>query len=90
MARLGQHPRLAHLVLKGRELGQGKVAALLAAILGERDFLRLPPGQRDVDLRHRVDIALERQARRRAAADPGAGAPADAARRRATSRPTCR
>ncbi len=58
MARLGQHPRLAHLVLKGRELGQGKVAALLAAILGERDFLRLPPGQRDVDLRHRVDIAL--------------------------------
>ncbi len=58
MARLGQHPRLAHLVLKGRELGQGKVAALLAAILGERDFLRLPKGERDVDLRHRVDIAL--------------------------------
>ncbi|MBS0219408.1 MAG: ATP-dependent helicase HrpB [Proteobacteria bacterium] len=70
MARLGQHPRLAHLVLKGRELKQGRVAALLAAILSERDFLRLPPqllspptatkqrGQRDVDLRHRVDIAL--------------------------------
>jgi ATP-dependent helicase HrpB len=58
MARLGQHPRLAHLVLKGRELGQGRVAALLVAILSERDFLRLPPGQRDVDLRHRVDIAL--------------------------------
>jgi ATP-dependent helicase HrpB len=58
MVRLGQHPRIAHLVLKGRELGQGKVAALLAAILGERDFLRLPPGQRDADLRHRVDIAL--------------------------------
>jgi ATP-dependent helicase HrpB len=58
MARLGQHPRLAHLVLKGRELGQGRIAALLAAILSERDFLRLPPNQRDVDLRHRVDIAL--------------------------------
>jgi ATP-dependent helicase HrpB len=58
MARLAQHPRLAHLVLKGRELSQGKVAALLAAILSERDFLRLPPGQRDADLRHRVDIAL--------------------------------
>jgi ATP-dependent helicase HrpB len=58
MARLGQHPRLAHLVLKGRDLGQGRIAALLAAILGERDFLRLPAGQRDVDLRHRVDIAL--------------------------------
>ncbi|TAJ84115.1 ATP-dependent helicase HrpB [Reyranella sp.] len=58
MVRLGQHPRLAHLVLKGREMGQGRVAALLAAILSERDFLRLPPGQRDADLRHRVDIAL--------------------------------
>jgi len=58
MARLGQHPRLAHLVLKGRDLRQGRVAALLAAILSERDFLRLPPGQRDVDLRHRIDIAL--------------------------------
>jgi ATP-dependent helicase HrpB len=33
------------------------MAALLAAILGERDFLRLPTGQRDVDLRHRVEIA---------------------------------
>lgn len=54
MVRLGQHPRLAHLVLKGRELKQGRVAALIAAILGERDFLR----ERDVDLRHRVDIAL--------------------------------
>ena len=64
MARLGQHPRLAHLVLKGRELGQGKVAALLVAILGERDFLRLPPGHRDVDLRHRVDIALSGKAPR--------------------------
>src|SRR5262245_25754452 len=43
MVGLGQHPRLAHLVLKGRDLKQGKVAALIAAILGERDFLRLPP-----------------------------------------------
>ena len=64
MARIGQHPRLAHLVLKGREMGQGRVAALLTAILGERDFLRLPPGQRDVDLRHRVDIALSGKAPR--------------------------
>ncbi|HMB79082.1 MAG TPA: ATP-dependent helicase HrpB, partial [Vicinamibacterales bacterium] len=64
MVKLGQHPRLAHLVLKGRELGQGRVAALLAAILSERDFLRLPPGQRDADLRHRVDIALSGKAPR--------------------------
>src|SRR5690242_12462118 len=67
MVRLGQHPRLAHLVLKGRDLKQGRVAALLAAILSERDFLRLPPGQRDVDLRHRVDIALSGKAPRQIA-----------------------
>ena len=67
MVRLGQHPRLAHLVLKGRELGQGRVAALLAAILNERDFLRLPPGQRDVDLRHRLDLALAGKAPRQIA-----------------------
>lgn len=60
MVRLGQHPRLAHLVVKGRELKQGKVAALIAAILGERDFLR----ERDVDLRHRVDLALSGRAPR--------------------------
>ncbi|HLG47963.1 MAG TPA: ATP-dependent helicase HrpB [Reyranella sp.] len=60
MVRLGQHPRLAHLVLKGRALKQGKVAALIAAILGERDFLR----ERDVDLRHRVDLALNGRAPR--------------------------
>ncbi len=64
MVKLGQHPRLAHLVLKGREMGQGRVAALLAATLSERDFLRLPPGQRDADLRHRVDIALSGKAPR--------------------------
>src|SRR6185369_17279022 len=28
------------------------------------DFLRLPPGQRDVDLRHRVDLALAGKAPR--------------------------
>ena len=60
MVRLGQHPRLAHLVLEGRALKQGKVAALIAAILGERDFLR----ERDVDLRHRVDMALNGRAPR--------------------------
>jgi ATP-dependent helicase HrpB len=64
MAKVGLHPRLAHLVLKGRELGHGRVAALLAAIVSERDFLRLPPGQRDVDLRHRVDLALQGKAPR--------------------------
>ena len=82
MARLGQHPRLAHLVLKGRELKQGRVAALIAAILGERDFLR----ERDVDLRHRVDIALSGRAPRLIQEAARRLTPA----RRATRRPTRR
>ncbi|MGM0571281.1 ATP-dependent helicase HrpB [Marinobacter sp.] len=36
---LGIHPRLAHMVLKGRELGYPKTAARLAALLEERDLL---------------------------------------------------
>lgn len=36
---LGIHPRLAHMVLRGRGLGYPKTAAYLAALLGERDLL---------------------------------------------------
>ncbi|SFR65898.1 ATP-dependent helicase HrpB [Marinobacter daqiaonensis] len=36
---LGIHPRLAHMVLKGRKLGYPRTAARLAALLGERDPL---------------------------------------------------
>ncbi len=33
------HPRLAHMLLRGRELGWGRLAADLAALLSERDIL---------------------------------------------------
>jgi ATP-dependent helicase HrpB len=47
-------PRLAHMVLKAAEHGQGRRAARIAALLSERGL-----GGRDADLRHRLD-ALER------------------------------
>ena len=49
IARLGVHPRIAHMILKGAELGSPLQACRLGAILSERDVLR---GQtdRDVDL----------------------------------------
>lgn len=53
MAALGIHPRLAHMLLRGRALGLGALAADIAALLGERDILR---GARDADLRHRLDL----------------------------------
>jgi ATP-dependent helicase HrpB len=56
LAALGAHPRLAHMLVKGRELGVPRLACDLAAILSERDLLRAAPGARDVDLRLRVAV----------------------------------
>ncbi|MDE1147651.1 MAG: ATP-dependent helicase HrpB [Azospirillaceae bacterium] len=54
MATLGMHPRLAHMVLVGMEMGLGAAAAHLAGLLGERDPLR--GISRDADLRRRLDL----------------------------------
>ena len=54
LARIGAHPRLAHLLVKARTLGAPRLGADLAAILSERDILRAAFGARDVDLRLRV------------------------------------
>jgi ATP-dependent helicase HrpB len=54
LASVGAHPRLAHMLVKGREVGAARLACDLAAILSERDILRAIPGARDVDLRLRV------------------------------------
>ena len=56
LAALGAHPRLAHMLAKGRDLGVPRLACDLAAILSERDLLRAAPGARDVDLRLRVSV----------------------------------
>ena len=40
LAELPTHPRLAHLLRRGVELGQGSLAADIAALLEERDLLR--------------------------------------------------
>lgn len=53
MAGVGAHPRLAHMLIKARELGAARLACDLAAILSERDVLRAERGARDVDLRLR-------------------------------------
>ncbi|HKS13482.1 MAG TPA: ATP-dependent helicase HrpB [Pseudomonas sp.] len=40
MAELPAHPRIAHLLLRGQDLGLGDMACDVAALLGERDILR--------------------------------------------------
>lgn len=61
MAAFGAHPRLAHLMLRARAMGAASAAraAVLAAILDERDILRGDGRAPPVDLRLRVD-AVER------------------------------
>lgn len=40
MAEVPAHPRIAHLLIRGNELGLGSLASYVAALLGERDILR--------------------------------------------------
>ena len=54
MAELGVHPRTAHMLLRGVELGHGRLAAELAAVLGDRDPLRGAP-EAGTDLRVRIE-----------------------------------
>lgn len=56
MARLSVHPRLAHMLLRGFDLGGLTLAADLAALLSERDLLRGAGGARDADVRSRIDV----------------------------------
>lgn len=61
LERLPLHPRLAHMVVRGSELGHGALACELAALLEERDVVRSRPGEGDVDLRARVAALRDRR-----------------------------
>ena len=50
------HPRLGHMFLKGREMGAGTEAALIAALLGERDILRTGGTRPEADLAARLRL----------------------------------
>jgi ATP-dependent helicase HrpB len=56
MAELGMHPRLAHMVLKSQLMGLGGLACEIAALLSERDILKLA----DSDLRLRLELLHSR------------------------------
>jgi ATP-dependent RNA helicase HrpB len=59
MANLPLHPRLSHMVLKALADERGGLACDLAALLSERDIVRFGPGDRDADLRLRMDILAQ-------------------------------
>ena len=64
MAELPVHPRLARLLLRGKELGREGVAAVVAALLSERDIFHYGPGERapvcESDLVERYEAMTER------------------------------
>jgi len=80
MARLPVHPRLARLLLEGHRLGHPREAALLAALLAERDpFPRTPRGagprrSSRSDLLDRLDALEAFERRDRSGPDLNAGA----------------
>ena len=58
--RFGVHPRFAHMVLRGEALGAPELAAVLAAVLSERDVLRgSTDGARTADLAVRLRYLAE-------------------------------
>ena len=55
MSELGVHPRLSHMLLRGRQLGLGALACDVAALLEERDLLH-GNKDRDIDLYSRWHV----------------------------------
>lgn len=57
---LGVHPRMGHMLVRGRAEGRGGLACVLAAVLGERDVLRGEGRAPAADLRLRVEAVARR------------------------------
>ena len=55
MLSFGAHPRLAHMMIRARELNLAPSAAALAAIIGERDIIKATREARDADMRLRLE-----------------------------------
>jgi ATP-dependent helicase HrpB len=60
MAELPLHPRLSHMILRGKELRSGSSACDIAALLEERDILTVKKDN-DIDLASRLHLLYEKQ-----------------------------
>lgn len=56
MLQLRMHPRLAHMLVRSRELDAMPLACDLAALLSERDILRGRSDERDADIHVRLEL----------------------------------
>ncbi len=56
MAGLAVHPRLGHMLVQGKKIGQASLACDLAALLSERDILRSSDDTTTADLQDRLNL----------------------------------
>ena len=56
IAALGVHPRIAHMLLAGRDRGVGATASVVAALLDERDIIARGAAMRDAEFSARVAL----------------------------------
>ncbi|HEU5398449.1 MAG TPA: ATP-dependent helicase HrpB, partial [Gammaproteobacteria bacterium] len=77
LLKLPLHPRLAHMVIRGAALGWGALACELAALLSERDPLRLPGGEIQADVHLRLQLLRRDDPESRRRSKPISAAAAD-------------
>ncbi|WP_419901683.1 ATP-dependent helicase HrpB [Kiloniella sp.] len=58
MSGLPVHPRLAHMLLRGKEEGGGWLSCLIAALLNERDILQTGTSKAPIDLMIRIEALV--------------------------------
>lgn len=56
MLTAGIHPRLAHMILRAKEMGHGFLGCCLCALIEEKDILAVGHGRRDPDIALRLEI----------------------------------
>ena len=56
LSHLGIHPRLGHMICRGKAMGQGMMACQMAALLQDRDIVNFTHGPRDADITLRLEI----------------------------------
>jgi len=72
LAGLAVHPRLGHMLLQGKKIGQASLACDLAALLSERDILRNNADTSTADLQDRLNLlSLWREKKAAAVKDNG-------------------
>ncbi len=59
LAKLGIHPRLGQMLLAGKRVGQGRLAAMLAALLNDRDPFGAAAQVPDCDIDLRLELLLK-------------------------------